>query len=165
MIDEIRNSFSMTFDFLVRLIDSVPDDMWTRQPAGAVNHLAWVVGHLVHSCQAIGGEMGIEPWLPPNWGEKFGTGSTPVEARKCYPSKEKLLESLADARQRLTDRLLKLGEAGLAEPLPDVHYRSLFPTVGHSVLHILTAHAAVHVGQLTVWRRVVGLGPLEEVFN
>jgi hypothetical protein len=36
--------------------------------------------------------------------------------------------------------------------------------VGHAVLHALTAHAANHAGQVTVWRRVMGLGVLAEPF-
>jgi uncharacterized damage-inducible protein DinB len=164
MIDEIERSFSRTLDYLARSVEDVPDDLWTGQPAGAVNHPAWVVGHLVHSCQAIGGEMGIEPWLPADWGERFGTGSAPIADRKRYLSKAELLEALADGQRRITERLTAMGEAGLAEPLPDVRYREMFPTVGHAVLHLLTAHAALHVGQLTVWRRVAGLGPSQEPF-
>ena len=34
--------------------------------------------------------------------------------------------------------------------------------LGHAVLHILTVHAALHVAQVTVWRRAVELGALVE---
>jgi hypothetical protein len=55
-------------------------------------------------------------------------------------------------------------EDGLAQPLPDERYRHIFPTIGHALLHILTAHAAVHVGQVSVWRRAFGLPPLSDAF-
>jgi hypothetical protein len=161
MIDEIVRSNSLTIDGLRRLVADVPDDIMTRQVAGAVNHPAWVIGHLTHSCEAIGGEMGLSEWLPSDWKQEFGTGSSPVDERKHYPSKAELLTALIDGQQRIIDRLTLLGERGLSEPLPDVRYRQTFPTLGHAVLHVLTAHAALHVGQITVWRRVVGLAPLK----
>jgi hypothetical protein len=109
--------------------------------------------------------MGISPWLPKTWGQQFGTGSVPSDAREDYPTKAELLTLLADGERRVAEQVVKLGESGLAAPLPDVLHRHLFPTLGHAVLHILTSHAAVHVGQVSVWRRVVGLGPLTEMFD
>jgi hypothetical protein len=163
MIPEILNSYSMTLGYLRRLVADVPDELFTKSAGGAVNHPAWVIGHLIHSAQGIGGEIGSSPWLPPSWAEKFGTGSVPMN--EGYPTKRALLDALADAERRLTERILELGESGMLQPLPDEKYRPIFPTVGHAVLHILTAHAAIHVGQITVWRQAVGLGPLKESFD
>jgi hypothetical protein len=162
LIVEVSQSYTLTLDYLRRLVADVPDALWTRQAGGVVNHPAWVVGHLVHSAQAIGGEMGLPEWLPAEWGARYGTGSAPIEDRAAYPSGVALLEALADAQARVLGRLSELGAAGLARPLPDERHRATFPTVGHAVLHILTVHAALHVGQLTVWRRAVGLGSLGE---
>jgi hypothetical protein len=160
MIDEIVRSNSLIISDLRRLIEDVPDEMMTRQVGAVVNHPAWVIGHLTHSYEAIGGELGITPWLPEDWRKKFGTGSTPVVEREIYRPKAELLNSLAKAQSRVFARLNAIGEQGLSESLPDVRYREVFPTVGQAVLHVLTAHAALHVGQLTVWRRSVGLPPL-----
>ena len=159
MIAEILNSYSLSLNFLRRLVADVPDGSFAAQREGAVNHPAWVIGHLIHSADAIGGEIGLSSWLPTDWGQQFGTGSTPLPEREAYPSRESLLNMITDAEMRLTERLTEIGERGLAQPLPDIRYREIFPTIGHAVLHILTAHAAVHIGQLTVWRRVMGFGP------
>jgi hypothetical protein len=108
--------------------------------------------------------MGLNPWLTSDWVKQFGTGSTPVEGKENYPSKQELLDALSDGQRRVTDRLIALGEQGLSAPLPDEQYRPIFPTIGHAVLHILTVHAAIHVGQVTVWRRAMSLGSLSETF-
>lgn len=162
MIDEIVRSNSLVINDLRRLIEDVPDEKMTMQVDAVVNHPAWVIGHLTHSYEAIGGELGITPWLPEEWGQRFGTGSTPDQERERYSSKVELLNSLADAQRRVVTRMNEIGEQGMSEPLPDVRYREIFPTIGQAVLHVLTAHAALHVGQLTVWRRAVGLPPLME---
>ncbi|HTQ37865.1 MAG TPA: DinB family protein [Pirellulales bacterium] len=164
MIPEILNSNAMTLDFLRRLVEDVPDELMTKQPPGVVNHPAWVLGHLIHSMEAIGGEMGLSPWLPSDWKARFGTGNVPSDNRAEYPSKESLLAALADGQHRITKQFAVLGEQGLKHALPDEKHRALFPTIGDAVLHILTAHAALHVGQLTVWRRAAGLGPLMKLF-
>jgi hypothetical protein len=163
MIAETLNSFDLTVDYLVRLVADVPDEMMTRQAQGVVNHPAWTIGHLIYSAQAIGGELGLAAWLPANWQQRFGTGSTPQSSG--YETKAELLSMLADARRRLRERLNEVGETALAQPLPDVRYRDTFPTLGHAVVHILAAHWASHVGQLIVWRRAVGLAPLGKVFD
>jgi hypothetical protein len=164
VIDQILRSLGMTLGFLRRMLADVPDELMTKQVAGVVNHPAWTIGHLVISLHGMAQEMGAEPWLPGDWERRYGYGSTPVGERSAYPSREQLLAILADAEQRVSARLRDLGEAGLAQPLPDLRVREMLPTVGHAALHILVAHVAEHVGQLVVWRRVVGLGPCREVF-
>ena len=164
MITEILRSNALILDYLRRLVADVPDDWMTRQFTGVINHPAWIIGHLVYSSQSIGGEIGVPAWLTDDWNSQFGTGSVPVEKRKAYANKETLLRALDDAQRRLEARLSAMAQSDMCKPLPDVRYREIFPTVGHAVLHILTAHAAMHVGQVIVWRRVSGLEPLTEPF-
>lgn len=164
MIPEITQSFGRSLDYLARLVADVDDGQMSAQPGGAVNHPAWVIGHLIYSCQAMCGELGVAPWLPEDWADRFGTGSRPLADRAAYPSKDALVDGLLDGRQRLVAAPAALSDEDLATPLPDERYRHLFPTLGHAVVHILGAHTAVHVGQITVWRRSIGLAPLGEPF-
>jgi hypothetical protein len=164
MIAEILRSNKLVLDYLRRLAADIPDDLMTRQYVGVTNHPAWIIGHIIYRCQAIGGEIGIAAWLPDDWGSKFGTGSVPLDKPDSYPVKKMLLQALDDGQQRLETALSTALESDMDKPLPDVSYREIFPTVGHAVMHILTAHSAVHVGQLTVWRRASNLGPLTESF-
>jgi len=165
MIPEITNSFRMTLDHLRRLVADVDDDRMTAQPGGVGNHPAWVLGHLIYSFQAMAGELGTAAWLPDDWAERFGTGSVPLADRAAYPQKHVLLEMLQEGQRRLVEAVEAAGEDGLAAPLPDPRFRDLFPTLGHAILHILGAHAAVHVGQVSAWRRAFGLEPLKETFT
>ena len=91
MIAAILSSYSLSQNYLRDLVADVTDDMFTDQRAGAVNHPAWIIGHLIHSAEAIGGEIGLAPWLPVDWATGFGTGSLPVADRHMYPSKDSLL--------------------------------------------------------------------------
>jgi uncharacterized damage-inducible protein DinB len=164
MIAEILNSFAMTMAFLERLVADVSDEQLTEQPHGVTNHPAWILGHLAVSLQAMGRELGLTAWLPDDWPEQFGIGSQPTSERHAYPSKQDLLENLEEGRRRLAVALSSFNQQRLSDPLPNERYRVLFPTLGHAVTHILGAHAAVHVGQITVWRRAMGLQPLSDPF-
>jgi hypothetical protein len=164
MLNPILHSYGLVLDYLHRLVADLDEQQMVRQPSGIVNHPAWVIGHLIYSCQAIGGEVGLPPWLTEDWTRCFGTGSAPIADPSAYPTKAELLHALDDARTRLADRLATVGEAGLNEPLPDKEHRDTFPTVGHAVLHILVVHTAMHVGQVSVWRLAAGLPPVPEPF-
>lgn len=164
MVAEVLNSYRLTLEYLHRLVADLPDERLARQPHGVVNHPAWIIGHLTHSCEAIAGELGLSSWLPDDWSRQFGTGSVPTADRSAYPAKAELLAALSDAQARVSDRLVVLGEAGMEVPLPDERYRAIFPTVGHAVVHILGGHAAMHEGQVSAWRRAAGYAPPSETF-
>ncbi len=157
MIQELLNSYALVLADVRAAVDELADEQMVRKFPGIPNHPAWTVGHLVYSAQAIGGEFGLAPWLPPSWIALFRTGSTPWPAADAYPSRSALLSALADAQARITNSLGSLGPEALTAPLPDTRYRSHFPTVGHAAVHILCGHTSYHLGQLSLWRRAAGL--------
>lgn len=157
MIAEILNSFKMNIDYARRLLVDIPEEQMTAQPTDGMNHPAWILGHLTGSFQLIGGEMGVKPWLSQQWLASFQTGSTPAASDSSYPGKDDLVQAFEDAQARLTAALANMESEDLDEPLPDARYRHVFPTLGSAVLHILTTHTAVHLGQLSAWRRAMGL--------
>ncbi|MCA9055146.1 MAG: DinB family protein [Planctomycetaceae bacterium] len=153
----VLHSFAYCLDYLRdQVADVEPTDM-VVQPSGVLNHPAWVIGHLTFSCQALGGEIGLAEWLPTTWADKFGTGSVPVSEVSHYPNKTEALATLRDAQCRITDAIEQPSEAQLDEPLPDATSRAILPTVRHAITQVLIAHPANHIGQLTIWRRAMGL--------
>lgn len=50
----------------------------------------------------------------------------------------------------------------LEGPTPNEDFRQIMPTLGNALVFILWAHEAVHVGQLTSWRKAMGLPPVME---
>lgn len=162
MIIKTSRSYSMALDYLRRLVFDVPTDRMADQAHGLVNHPAWTIGHLVLSAQLIAAEMHVPNWLPITWAHRFGTGSVPIADVTYYPTKSLLLDALTDAQRRVLNRIAELGDAGMKQPLPGESMRTRFPTVGDAVLHNLTVHTALHVGQLIAWRRIVGLTPIDD---
>jgi uncharacterized damage-inducible protein DinB len=81
---------------------------------------------------------------------------TAKPAAAGYPAKAVLLKAYEEAHQRLVAAALAATPEQLQE-LPPERFRSRFPTLGHVMLHMLTNHQAVHLGQLSAWRRALGL--------
>jgi uncharacterized damage-inducible protein DinB len=155
MIPELVGSFERSLAFMREAIADLSDEELLLQPPGVPNHAAWTLGHVIHSCQAIAGELGVAPWLPDDWEARFGYGSSPADA-PASQGKAALLATLADASNRLRTVLLMTDESRLKDPLPDEKTREILPTIGDALLQVVSAHTAFHAGQLAAWRRAIG---------
>ena len=161
----VLHSFAYCTDFLhEQLADVAAADM-VAQPNGIMNHPAWVIGHLTYTCQLLGGAIGLPEWLPDDFAKRFGTGSVPIADAGAYETKDNALAMLRDARSRITRAVGELDDSRLDAPFPDESYRVVFPTIRHALTQVLVGHSAYHVGQLTVWRRAMGLPPMGRPFE
>jgi hypothetical protein len=140
-----------------RMVEDVPSEQMCRQPGGVVNHAAWQLGHVAFVRTGMVQLLGGAGDLPPEWAGLFAPGTTPSAAAEKYPPKDVLLERLARAQQRVREAVKSASPADLEKPNPIPSIRGLFPTVGHLVAGMLTTHDGMHLGQLSVWRRVQGL--------
>ena len=161
----VLHSFAYALDFLREQVADVAEADMVAQPNGIMNHPAWVIGHLTHSCELLGGVIGVAAWLPSDWAGRFGTGSMPIADKDAYETKDRALAILRDAQSRITRAVEALDDARLDEPFPDPSYFEVFPTVRHALTQVLVGHTANHVGQLTVWRRAMGLPPMARGFE
>ena len=57
------------------------------------------------------------------------------------------------AYQRIVDAVKAASPESLARDFPNPRLRATLPTVGMAMVHILTSHQGVHLGQLSAWRR------------
>jgi hypothetical protein len=159
------HSFAYALDYLREQVEDVAPAGMVAQPHGIANHPSWVVGHLAHSCEMLGGVVGLAPWLPQGWAARFGTGSVPVADASAYEPKAQALAILSDAQSRVTRAVGRLHDAFLDQPFPNPSHREVFPTVRHALTQVLVGHTAMHVGQLTVWRRAMGLPHVARSFE
>ncbi len=144
-----------------KLVEDVSDEQMTLQPSvdGHVvpNHPAWVLGHVAYAFSNGAKMLGGEPVVPDDWNGPFGNGSTPVTDASSYPDKASLLNTFEEAHARVSQAFAAAGDAALAAENPIEGLRPMFPTVGELVTFIMTSHAMLHLGQLSAWRRAVGL--------
>ena len=158
------NSFKYCLDYLAEQLKDVDETKFAFLPTGISIHPAWVVGHLTISCQAIGGEIGLQPWLPSEYQSLFGAGSVPCNDPDMYETKRKLLAGLSDSQLRISNAVREFSDAQLSATLPDENFRLQFPTIKDAITQVLVGHTSYHIGQISIWRRLAALPALERSF-
>lgn len=161
----VLHSFAYSLDFFREQLADVTAHDLVAQPNGMVNHPAWVLGHLVFICHLLGSVVGLSEWLPDDWEKRYGSGSIPVSDASLYETKDTLLAMLDNVQQRITAAVEEMADAVLDEPFPDKAYLDVFPTIRHAFTQVLIAHTAYHIGQVSVWRRSMGLPPMQRSFE
>src|SRR5262249_28405530 len=97
------------------------------------------------------------PVCAEEWRAKFGPGSTLAAERGAYPSKSELLAAFEAGHARVIEGMAKVTEEYLSRAQPSRFFRDELPTLGDMLLHLTTTHPMLHLGQLSAWRRAMGL--------
>ncbi|WP_437204709.1 DinB family protein [Planctomicrobium sp. SH664] len=148
------------FGYLQMLLSDLQDEQLAAQPVAGTNHPLWTLGHLAVSADSCLGRFGSEKTLPETWGKLFGPGSTPTSNPADYPSRQELLAAVEERYATLCALVSgwTQAEAGQANPHPRL--KEKLPTVEGLAAFILTGHYGIHLGQLSMWRRTMGLPAL-----
>jgi hypothetical protein len=142
------------------LVGDLADERLAEQPLPGVNHPAWVLGHLAYSTDVATGLLGGAKVLPEGWASRFGGGSKLSASRSDYPSKEELLRAVEQGFERVRGQAPAATAEQLARPTNNTFLKGALPTTKELVAFLMTGHMAVHLGQLSTWRRMIGLPPL-----
>ena len=144
-------------DFARKLAVGIDDDKMTYQPAPGMNTPQWVFGHLA-VCTDYGLKLLGQPTsCPKAWYAAFGIGSNPAVPPTPQPSEAELLEAITSGHARLNAAMTKATPEQLATPTPFDFLAQALPTVGDLLAQLTTSHPAMHLGQLSAWRRLNGL--------
>jgi len=153
-----------------RLVKDISDYQFGRFPVVNgqlvnINHPAFVLGHLslypIQLAEMSGlSRDGME--LPETYSTLFKMGVACVDDPhgSVYPSKTELVERYFGAYDALIEKIAEVADSVLDEPLKDPARREKFGTVGAFLAYLLLAHPQVHFGQISAWRRCMGLGPV-----
>jgi len=161
----VLHSFAYGLDFLREQVADVSDKDMTAQPNGMVNHPAWTIGHITAATHLLARTIGVSKWLPTEWVQHYRTGSTPISDAAPYDSKEELLSKLREAQSKITQAVENMNDTQLDELFPAEAYRDVFPTIRHALTQVLVGHTAFHIGQVSLWRKAMGLPPMKRPFE
>ena len=149
--------------FAEAVTKDIPADQFGRKPDGVnTNCPAWVIGHLgAYPGWVVSMLTGTAPPEDPETQAMFGHSSEckDDQAGTIYPSKDELLKKFNAGMQAVIDALPKASEAALSAPNPNEQMRDRFPTVGSLAAFMVGSHNMMHLGQISAWRRCMGLGP------
>jgi uncharacterized damage-inducible protein DinB len=140
------------------MLADVPHDQWCLQAVPGANHTMWIAGHVAATDDMFLSRLtGQGSRLPEGWKELFGTGSKPQPDLAAYPAPEAVHQQLAERRQDLLSWFQARSEEELSAPVPTELQR--FANNVADVMASVAWHEGFHVGQLSLVRRRLGLGP------
>ena len=137
-------------------------DLSDEQMSGsrtAVNHPAWILGHLALSSDGLARRYGLPSTLPDGGPATFGAGGIPSGAVADFPRPAQPDSSTSWPRARAVAEVVATADPAVFEtPFPDERRRQTFPTLGDYTAFVMTTHEGSHIGQIAAWRRAMGLG-------
>jgi hypothetical protein len=150
--ERLRNQLAM------QTVD-IPEDRMCRQPLNGINHAAWLLGHMLWFEHGIlTSVLGENPVvvLEPNWTQVYGTASEPRNAPGLYKPKTDYLTMLDSTAESTIGAISRMRPEKFETQNPNERSRGMFPTVG-TALTALCTHRSYHLGQLAIWRKIMGL--------
>jgi len=157
MLEQECTLYAFVLGYCKLTVRDIPDADFAFQPVPGVNHPAWILGHLAvatdYTCRLLGGPMAC----PKSWHQLCRPGSQLQTDRSAYPTKDELLAAIEAGHGRATDLVRKATAEALSKAQPGPFLVKELPTVGDLVAHLMTTHPSMHLGQLSVWRRMKGL--------
>jgi hypothetical protein len=142
------------------LVKDIADERLAEQPHAGVNHPAWILGHLAWAADGALAMLGAQKLLPDEWNTLFASGSKPSASRGTYPSKGELLQAVEEGYRQSRLKATAASPEQLSRPTTHPRAKEMLPTFQEMVTFLLTGHVGVHLGQLSAWRRMLGLPPM-----
>lgn len=168
LIDYVLPGTAIVRGYAERLLKDISPETFARKPVvqGQVvdtNHPAFVYGHLAIFPVQLAAMMelptdGME--MPPSYSELFSIGAVCVDDvdGTVYPAMAEVVEGYFTSYDRLLTAIKEVDPAVLTRPLENPQRRERFGTIGAFTTYLLLAHPQSHFGQVSVWRRCMGLG-------
>lgn len=127
------------------------------------NHPAFVFGHLSMYPVRVMQGLGLDPGptaVPEGWEPLFRNGVECIDdpEGKVYPAMEFLTRHFFASYQAAAQAVADAPDEKLIAPNPaEGRMKELFPNVGGAFSFYLAAHPQSHLGQVSAWRRMMGL--------
>ena len=152
-------------EFLLAYFDKVVADIpaagFLQRGAGGGHPPLWIVGHLAAVAEMATQLAGGEEPLHPEWLQAFGPRSNDEIVNPEQYDRETLLAAVRQGYRRLQQMVEQMSPESIARPHPlPILKGTPIATVGDLLAHVLTSHFALHLGQLSAWRRAAGHAPL-----
>lgn len=169
VMEYIRPGAIVTRGYAERLLKGITPENFARFPLTngsqvTINHPAFVFGHLALYPSLIAEMTGISSKgmeIPATYSDLFKMGVPCQDDPNgtIYPCMEEIVRAFFSGTDALIAALDTISPESLDVVLENPSRRERFGTVGAFLAYILLAHPQSHLGQVSGWRRCMGLGP------
>lgn len=157
-VESIIYAWDNQLRYAVALLEDLTDEQMVLRPGGNMNHPAWILGHvsLYHPLVAklLAGETIDDPGSDPLFGFK---GQGPLDDVAAYGSKSAQVERYSTGHEQAAQALLAAAPTDFTRPPSLPRWADAYPTVEFMLPDLIIFHEAMHIGQISTWRRAAGL--------
>ena len=163
----IADSLAVSLSYADRLLGEVVAERFARfaTPGGvlvASNHPAFIYGHLSLYAPKVLQQIGHPaPPVPEHFDVVFSKDAVCRDDLDgdLYPPMDEVLAFFREGYRMVTGALRSTPNEAFDRPNPaEGRMRELFPTVGSVQAFYCGGHMMMHLGQMSAWRRMEGLG-------
>lgn len=165
----IAASARLALGYAERLLKGVSADSFARfaeigESTIESNHPAFIYGHLsLYAARIIDGVGGDADTYQPSddYVRLFSKDATCQDDPdgSIYPSMDEITTKLLDGYRAAVAALEAAPDEVFLTENPNQPMRAKFPTTGAMHTFYVGGHFMLHMGQMSAWRRMMGLGP------
>jgi hypothetical protein len=153
---DILFSYRWAATSMQHLVSDVADEQFAAQPVAAINHPAWLFGHVSIYNEVIVKLLRGESFNNP-WDQPCGKNSQPTADRSAYASKDEIVARFASGVEEACRSMESATADAWSAPLEHPTWGKQFKIVATAITFLATTHLAMHLGQLSGWRRAMNL--------
>lgn len=164
----IGDSLQLSLGYAERLLKDVSPEQFGRfaradgKPIES-NHGAFIYGHLSLYAPSILSDLGLNaPEIPDGFQSGFSKDAKCADDvdGTLYPEMEKITTFFFDGYRAALEALRAADDEIFQQPNPlGGGMAEKFPTLGSMHNFYVGGHMMIHMGQMSAWRRMLGLGP------
>ena len=164
--DLFKNAILITWRrdvaYALRLVGDLSEEQMIAQPVPgrAMNHPAWALAHLSLYNEVIAKMLRRIAFDDPKE-HPFGMKSSPQSDVKIYQPRAAAIEQYRHSHDDAERALVECEPIVFAEDVPLERWRLLHPKVSDMTVMLMVKHESMHLGQLSAWRRAMGLGRVD----
>ncbi|MGP1345159.1 MAG: hypothetical protein ACTS3F_00640 [Phycisphaerales bacterium] len=143
-----------------RSFGRMPQGIRMSPPAFIYGHLA-IYPNRVLTMWEMDKDLPLDPATAERYTALFGAGVEAVHDPdgSLYPPMEQIVSAWKRGQEALIAASSRVPADLLARQNPIERMRERFPTIGVASSFLMNGHAMLHLGQVSAWRRAMGLGP------
>ena len=158
----LAHALEKTTGYAKVLLTDIEPDSFAHMPMPNFNHPAFCYGHLALYPNLWFDFLGRpEEKIEIPFDEAlYQQGAECVEQDGRYASMEEITSTFFAVHKRALEVLPTVDASVFAQELPEgTRYRDFFGHVGNALTFMTGPHLMMHLGQVSMWRRAMGLGP------
>ncbi|QDT13890.1 DinB family protein [Planctomycetes bacterium K23_9] len=165
----IAESAQLALGYAERLLKDVTPEQFARfakvgDTVIQSNHPAFIYGHLsLYACRVVEGCGQDASSLQPSedFERAFSKDAQCVDDTEgsIYPPMDVVTKAFFDGYGAAVEALKQAPDDVFTKENPNEAMRGKFPTQGGLFDFYVGGHVMLHIGQLSAWRRAIGLGP------